>query len=249
MTQRDPLHAPGVFSAVSVFNLFGQEEKAQALIDRFRSYKPNNVQLLVTDSMHHLYSGKSAEGLRLAEQAYQLAPTDEVMQAWVTIGLLQTLQLERVAEEGVDGFKIDALDVLGRRDEAFELAVELSREGFPEDLFVLYNRADRSRELIDHLEERWPSLDSFAADYPQDEFGYGVMAEIALAYSRTGRKLVTNHSDDIQFDLDRVYRFGVSRYEIAGRKRNPKLEQPWFGAGEITGPLTLKFVRQAVANR
>ena len=63
------------------------------------------------------------------------------------------------------------------------------------------------------------------------------------------RKLVTNHSDDIQFDLDRVYRFGVSRYEIAGRKRNPKLEQPWFGAGEITGPLTLKFVRQAVANR
>ena len=192
MTQRDPLHAPGVFSAVSVFNLFGQEEKAQALIDRFRSYKPNNVQLLVTDSMHHLYSGKSAEGLRLAEQAYQLAPTDEVMQAWVTIGLLQTLQLERVAEEGVDGFKIDALDVLGRRDEAFELAVELSREGFPEDLFVLYNRADRSRELIDHLEERWPSLDSFAADYPQDEFGYGVMAEIALAYSRTG--------DEMRFD-------------------------------------------------
>jgi TolB-like protein/Tfp pilus assembly protein PilF len=193
MTQRDPLHAPGVFSAVSAFNLFGQEDKAQALIDRFRSYKPNNVQLLVTDSMHHLYSGKSAEALRLAEQAYQLAPTDEVMQAWVTFGLLQTQQVERIAEEGVDSFKIEALDLLGRRDEAFQLAFELAREGDLWSLFALYNRADRSRELIDYVEERWPSLDTFAADYPHDEFGYNVMAEITLAYSRTGN---TERFDD-----------------------------------------------------
>ncbi len=193
MTQRDPLHAPGVFSAVSIFNLFGQEEKAQALIDRFRSYKPNNFQLLQTDAMHHYYKGRSAEGLRLAENAYQLAPTDEVAQFWVTVGLVQSLQTERVAEEGVDSFKIDALDLLGRHDEAFELAFELSREGFPEDLFNLYNRADRSQELIDYLEERWPGLDAFAADYPQNEFGYALMVEIALAYSRTGN---TERFDD-----------------------------------------------------
>jgi predicted Zn-dependent protease len=186
MTQRDPLHAPGVFSAVSVFNLFGQEENAQALIDRFRSYKPNNVQLLVTDAMHHFYYGRAAEGLRLAEQAYQLAPTDEVMQFWFSTGLLQTLQPERIAEEGVDVLQVEALDLLGHRDEAFALALELSREGYPGSLFAFYNRADRSQELIDYLEERWPGLDAFAADYPQNQFGYALMAEIALAYSRTG---------------------------------------------------------------
>jgi TolB-like protein/predicted Zn-dependent protease len=186
MTQRDPLHAPGVFSAVSAFNLFGQEENAQALIDRFRSYKPNNVQLLVTDAMHHFYYGRAAEGLRLAEQAYQLAPTDEVMQFWFSTGLLQTLQPERIAEEGVDVLQVEALDLLGRRDEAFALALKLSRDGYPGSLFAFYNRADRSRELIDYLEERWPGLDAFAADYPQNQFGYALMAEIALAYSRTG---------------------------------------------------------------
>ena len=186
MTQRDPLHAPGLFSAVSTLNLFGEEDKAQALIDRFRSYKPNNAQLLVTDAMHHYYYGRAAEGYRLAERAYQLAPTDAVMQAWVSAGLIQTMQTERVAEEGIDFFQVEAMDLLGRREEAFELALKLSREGFPGRLFALYNRADRSQELTDYLEERWPSLEAFTADYPQDENGYGLMAEVALAYSRTG---------------------------------------------------------------
>ena len=188
MTQRDPLHAPGLFSAVDVLNLLGREEEAQALIDRFRSYKPNNAQLLTTEAMHHFYYGRAAEGFRLAEQAYRLAPTDQVMQFWVSAGLIQTLQPERLAEEGVDFLQVGALDLLGRREEAFEIAFKLSREGYPESLFALYNRADRSQELIDYLEERWLGLDAFAADYPQDEVGYALMAEIALAYSRTGNR-------------------------------------------------------------
>jgi hypothetical protein len=63
------------------------------------------------------------------------------------------------------------------------------------------------------------------------------------------RKLVTNNPDDIQFNVDQAYQLGVSRYEIAGRKRNPDLDQPWYGAGEITGLLSLQFQRQAAANR
>ncbi len=63
------------------------------------------------------------------------------------------------------------------------------------------------------------------------------------------RNLITNNPDDIQFDIEKAYRFGVSRYEIAGRKRNPNLDQPWYGAGEITGPLSLTFLRPTVAER
>ena len=213
MTQRDPLHAPVLFSAVAAFNVFGQEDKAQALIDRFRSYKPNNAQLLVTDAMHHFYRGSGAEGFRLAEQAYKLAPTDEVMQFWATMGLLQTLQLERIAEEGSDFLKVNALDLLGRRDKAFEIAFELSKIGFPGILFAQYNRAGRSQELIDYLEERWPSLGAFAADYPQNQNGYALMAEVALAYSRTGN---TDRSDDalllVENAMSKLSGQGVDNY-------------------------------------
>ncbi len=112
-----------------------------------------------------------------------------------------TLQVERIAEEGLDFFKVDALDMLGRRDEAFELAFKLSREGYLWNLFRLFNRADRSQELVDYLEERWPGLSAFAADYPHDNSGYALMVEVALAYSRTGN---TERFDDALLLVERA---------------------------------------------
>ncbi len=55
------------------------------------------------------------------------------------------------------------------------------------------------------------------------------------------RKLNTGHIDDVQFDPTIHYQFGVSRHEIAGKKKNPKLEQPNYESGEIGEPLTLEF--------
>jgi hypothetical protein len=45
----------------------------------------------------------------------------------------------------------------------------------------------------------------------------------------------------VQFDAEQSYLFGVSRYEIAGRKPNPALQQPLYGAGDITEHLRLIF--------
>ncbi|MEW8051858.1 MAG: ethylbenzene dehydrogenase-related protein [Candidatus Thiodiazotropha sp.] len=55
------------------------------------------------------------------------------------------------------------------------------------------------------------------------------------------RKLNTGNSDDIAFRPGEDYRFGVSRYEIAGRDPNPSLEIPLFGSGEVGEPLLLRF--------
>jgi len=56
-----------------------------------------------------------------------------------------------------------------------------------------------------------------------------------------GRALTTGNEDDIQFEPDKSYQFGVSRYEIAGREPEPNASQPLFGCGDISEELTLRF--------
>jgi hypothetical protein len=56
-----------------------------------------------------------------------------------------------------------------------------------------------------------------------------------------GRALNTGSSDDIQFDLKQSYQFGISRYEVAGREKEPESGQPLYGCGDISENLTLKF--------
>lgn len=56
------------------------------------------------------------------------------------------------------------------------------------------------------------------------------------------RALDTGHDDDIQFKPGGTYQFGISRYEIAGRARDPHAFQPLFGTGDTGEILYLKFV-------
>ena len=55
------------------------------------------------------------------------------------------------------------------------------------------------------------------------------------------RSLTTDQDDDVQFALSQRYFFGVSRYEIAGKKPNSKLSQPLYGAGDVSDRLFLIF--------
>lgn len=55
------------------------------------------------------------------------------------------------------------------------------------------------------------------------------------------RKLKTGNSDDVQFDPQFNYYFGLSRYEIAGKPVNMKLEQPYYESGDIGELLELVF--------
>ncbi|MFA5119174.1 MAG: ethylbenzene dehydrogenase-related protein [Candidatus Omnitrophota bacterium] len=55
------------------------------------------------------------------------------------------------------------------------------------------------------------------------------------------RALNTGHNDDVQFDTSQTYLFGVSRYEIAGRKLDSTIHEPLFGCGDVSEGLTLKF--------
>jgi hypothetical protein len=99
-----------------------------------------------------------------------------------------TGQTERLAEEGTEFTRVFALETIGRRDEAFQLAFSQASEGYIGNLFGLFNETDRSHDLVNYLEERWPGLDEFAADYPHDNFGYDLMTDVAYAYAKTGNQ-------------------------------------------------------------
>ena len=109
-------------------------------------------------------------------------------QIYMSVGLQSTMQFERILEEGSPFFQPIALYDLGRVDEAFAMAYDQATSGNPGNLFYLLNRADRSRDLVDFLEERWPTLAIFAAEHPGDEFSYPLMASVAYAYQRLGNR-------------------------------------------------------------
>lgn len=187
-TERDPLFPPVFTNGVFVFSQFGKIARAEALIEQYRAYDPDSAILYQAEAMNYLVQGHTAEGLRLGERAVRLAPSDQIAREAYSIGLRSTHQWQRLADEGLDDMKVDALERLGRETEALELASRLAVEGDPFPLFVLYNRTDRSRELVSYLEERWPTLAQFAAQHPHNPFGYGLMMEVAVAYSRAGNE-------------------------------------------------------------
>jgi tetratricopeptide (TPR) repeat protein len=101
---------------------------------------------------------------------------------------MNTMQFERALEEGSNFVKPYVLYELGRADEAIALAHTQASSGDLGNLFYLLNRSDRSEELTDYLEERWPTLSEFAMENRGDEYGYPTMTDVALAYSRTGNQ-------------------------------------------------------------
>ncbi len=58
------------------------------------------------------------------------------------------------------------------------------------------------------------------------------------------RLLKTGESDDVGFDVSGAYLFGVSLYEIAGKKPDPRLSNSLYGSGDVGEKLILKFVEK-----
>jgi hypothetical protein len=111
-----------------------------------------------------------------------------VGEIFLSIGLLRTGQFERATEEGSAFWRPEALYALGRTDEAVELAYEYAATGFPETLFTLLNKEGRGEEIVNYVEERWPSIAAFAEENSGDVFGFSIMSEVALAYRRLGNQ-------------------------------------------------------------
>lgn len=55
------------------------------------------------------------------------------------------------------------------------------------------------------------------------------------------RALNTGHGDDLALDVNKTYTLGLSRFEVAGNRSDPKSDQPLYGAGDVHQALILSF--------
>jgi TolB-like protein len=186
--ERDPLYRPAFANAIMQFNAYGMPDKAEALLQRIEAFDSSNPDLYTARAVNFLFSGRSGEGLQQMEMGRELDEMSGVEEFILSVGLNNTMQFERAIEEGSNFAKPFALYGTGQIDEALELAHAEASSGFPGSLFYLLNRADRSKEVTDYLEERWPTLSTFAEENTGDEYGYGIMNDVALAYSRIGNQ-------------------------------------------------------------
>lgn len=188
MVERDPLYPPGFANAVSTYNLFGQQDKSQALLDRVRPFMPNDPQVLQAEAQTWLSLGQPARAVQIMETALAQQPSDFILRNIWTFGLLQTGQYEKVAAQGNPWARALAHVVLGQHEEARMGAEQLAAEGNLFPLFYYLNHRDQSGSLIRFVEERWADLDAFEADYPHSGSGYTLMLQIARAYAKTGNE-------------------------------------------------------------
>ncbi len=206
MIERDPLYRPAFSNAMQLFNNFGQQDKAEALLKRIEAFDPDNPDLLLAQATNLMYSGRYGEGLQVMEERRKLGNMSGVAKIFLSIGLMGTGQFERATTEGSPYWQPDALYATGKIDDAFELAHEQARGGDPENLFDLLLRTNRQRELVDYLEERWPSLSAFASENPGGDIGWGIMETVAIAYSSTGN--VARFDEAMQFVDRRLVSLG-----------------------------------------
>ncbi len=183
LTERDPLYTPAFSNAIQTFNSFSEKEKIEQLLERMEAFDPDSPNLLLARAINLMYSGNMGEGLKLMEQRRELGNMSGVAKVFLSVGLLQTMQFERAVTEGSQYLRPEALYETGRTEEAYELAFELARSGYPGWLFRLFVWDGRHQDLVDFLEERWPSIAAFANEVRGDGFGHGPMADVALSYS------------------------------------------------------------------
>ena len=190
MVGKDPLYRPGVRNAINGFTAFGQYEEALAHLERIRPLIPNDATIKSAESAVYLYMGRLAESLPLAELALTLQPSNSVGRVSRSEALLQLHEYDRIVELGDAWFPVYALIQLNRIEEASILAYERAeRAADVSTLFAFLNIAGQSDQLIAYLEEKWPDLDSLENDFPPyGGFGYNLMLDVALAYSRTGNQ-------------------------------------------------------------
>jgi TolB-like protein/Tfp pilus assembly protein PilF len=185
---RDPLYLPGINNILDDYVLYGDIEKAQALLDRTEPFMPASRTMVSWNGVLHFAAGRVADSMPYFEAAYDMQPNDATARNHLARALYYSAQYERLFTMGLDEFTVYGLTQIGRNEEALQLAKVMAAAGDELALFRVLVSQRQYAELLEYVGSRWTDLQAFEADYPErdgwSERNY--LGLIAYAHQRMG---------------------------------------------------------------
>jgi tetratricopeptide (TPR) repeat protein len=180
------MYPPGYSNLISAYNLFGEQEKSRALLERIRPFLPGDSNLLLAEARTWQSSGQPSRSIPLLEEMLASQPNDGVARNLYGWELISTGQYDKALEQGRPWHQGIALVVMQRQEEALAIAREQAATGNIQMMIGQLAFQGKYQQLVEFVESRWPNLAALEKDYPDEGDGYGLMLNVALAYSRTG---------------------------------------------------------------
>jgi tetratricopeptide (TPR) repeat protein len=164
MVERDPMYPPGYSNLIQAYNLFGEQEKSQALLERIRPFLHGDSNLLLAEARTWQSAGRPSKSIPLLAEMLASQPKNGVarnLYGWDLIGT-------------------------GQYEEALAIAREEAANGNIEMMIGQLSFQGKDQQLVEFVESRWPDLAALERDYPDEGDGHSMMLSVALAYARTG---------------------------------------------------------------
>jgi len=188
IAERDPLYKPAIGNRVYQMTQMDRNEEARVFLERLEPFFEGTVELEGPRAWIDFEEGHVVDSLQHMQKGLERQPNDRIYKVGINAGNYRTHQYELVFDDHWSGYIVGALFNLGRNEEALMVAQQKAANGSVGELFFFLNASNQSGLLVEYLEGHWPDLSAFEQDVPPNFAGYSEMADIALAYRRTGNQ-------------------------------------------------------------
>ena len=245
--ERDPLFGPAFNNLNQEYLRTSDYDLANSLIGRVERIVGETIAVHEAWGMIAVAQGESARAIRHLRRVYEDNPSSTVSLIWYSQALYQIGEFETIAAIGYPLFKIAALDILGRHDEARALLEPMSPvidfEFILRTAVYIYINAREYEDAIDYVEHHFDDLDALLEHFDRpDGSNAGFMGTLAFAYLQVGRER--------EFEqLTAAMAKSVRQQRAAGTNDNAlRFSEAEFAALTGTDEEVLERVRRIVDN-
>ena len=225
----------------------GDFDLANMLIGRVERIAGETINVHEAWGTVAMAQGESARAIRHFRRVYEDNPSATLSLIWYSSALYQIGEFETIAALSIPIFKVAALDILERHDEARALLDPISPvidfEFILRTAVYYYINAREYEEAVDYVERHFDNLDALLEhfDTPNGS-NAGFMGPLAFAYLQVGREREYKQWTDAMAE-------SVRQQRAAGTNDNAlRFSEAELAALTGTDEEVLKYVRRIIDN-